>query len=204
MTPRIPPLPAKEWPPEMGDALAAMIPPVQRHARPPLEDRPRARAMLGTFAHHPELARAFFTFNGHLLWATSLTPRQREILVLRVSAKRRAGYVWSMHLFEARDSGLTEEEIEGIASGPEAPCFEPLEQAMVRAVDELVDDGAIAGPTWEALASELDEQQLLDLLFTVAGYEATSWLSRSAGFEPDPDLPAMYERYQPPPDDQPR
>jgi alkylhydroperoxidase family enzyme len=183
----------------MGDALAAMIPPVQRHPRPPTEDRPRAKAMVGTLAHHPELAKAFFTYNGHLLWATSITPRQREMVVLRVAARRGAAFVWSMHLFEARDSGLTEEEIGRIAYGPDAPYWSPLDQAILRAVDELVDDGGISESTMDVLARELDEQQLLDLIFTVGCYETTSWLANSAGFEPDPTVPEMYERYQAPP-----
>ena len=34
---------------------------------------------------------------------------------------------------------------------------------MVRAVDELIDDGAITEATWAVLAAELDEKQLLDL-----------------------------------------
>ena len=167
MTPRIRRLPHGEWPADMGDALAAMVPPVQRHPRPPTEDRPRGKDVVGTLAHHPELARAFFTFNGHLLWATSLTPRQREIIVMRIAVRRQAGYVWAMHLFEARDSGLTEEEIGRIAFGPDAPFWTPLDQAIIRAVDELVDDGGITEATWAVLAEELDEQQLLDLIFTV-------------------------------------
>jgi alkylhydroperoxidase family enzyme len=198
--PRIPLLPTSEWPPEMRDALAAMVPPVQRHPRPPLEDRPRARGVLGTLAHHPELAKALFTFNGHLLWATSLTPRQRELIVLRVAAKRRAAFLWGQHIFEARDSGLTEEEISRIAFGPEAPFFAPLDAAMLRAVDELIDDGEVTAGTWEALAAELDAQQLLDLLFTAGCYLMFSWLYRSAELEPDPDIPGMYERYQRPPE----
>ena len=72
-----------------------------------------------------------------------------------------------MHLFEARDSGLTEEEIGRIAFGPDAPFWAPLDQAIIRAVDELVDDGGITEATWAVLAEELDEQQLLDLIFTV-------------------------------------
>ena len=185
----------------MGDALAAMIPPVQRHPRPPTEDRPRAKAMVGTLAHHPELAKAFFTYNGHLLWATSITPRQREMVVLRVAARRGAAFVWSMHLFEARDSGLSEEEIGRIAYGPDAPYWAPLDEAILRAVDELVDDGGISEATMDVLAGELDEQQLLDLIFTVGCYETTSWLANSAGFEPDPTVPEMYERYQAPPEE---
>ena len=203
MTPRIPALPSREWSADMGEALAAMIPAVQRHPRPPLEGRPRARSVVGTLAHHPELAKAFFTFNGHLLWATSLTPRQREIIVLRVAARRGAGYVWAMHLFEARDSGLTEEEIGRIAFGADAPYWAPLDQAILRAVDELVDDGAITEATWQALARELDQQQLLDLVFTVGCYEITSWLANSVGYEADPDVPEMYAGYEPPPEESP-
>lgn len=203
MTPRIPPVPRDEWPPEMRDALAAMVPAVQRHPRPPLEDRPRAMGVLGTLAHHPELAKALFTFNGHLLWATSLTPRQRELLVLRVAARRRAAFLWGQHIFEARDAGLTEEELGRIAFGPDAPFFDPLDQAMLRAVDELIDEGEVAEATWQVLAAALDPQQLLDLIFTVGCYLSLSWLYRTVDLEPDPGIPAMYERYQTPPDAHP-
>jgi alkylhydroperoxidase family enzyme len=184
----------------MREALAAMVPPVQRHPRPPLEDRPRAGALLDTFAHHTELAKAFFTFNGHLLWATSLTPRQREILVMRVAVRRRAAFLWAQHVFEAKDSGLTEEELSRIAFGPDAPYFDPLERAMVRAVDELVDDGAISEETWAVLASELDEKQLLDLIFTIGCYETASYLYRSIELEPDTAVPELLKLYKRPPE----
>ena len=53
-------------------------------------------------------------------------PRQREI-VLRVAVKRRAAFLWAQHVFEAKDSGLSDEEMSRIAFGPDAPYFEPLE-----------------------------------------------------------------------------
>jgi hypothetical protein len=71
---------------------------------------------------------------------------------------------------------------------------------MVRAVDELIDDGAISGDTWEVLASELSDQQLLDLVFTVGCYETTSWMFRSVGLEPDPEVPELLKRYRAPED----
>jgi 4-carboxymuconolactone decarboxylase len=157
--------------------------------------------VLGLFAHHPELAKAFLTFNGHLLWATSLTPRQREIVVLRVAALRTCAYLWSQHVFEARDAGLTEEEIGRIAFGPDAPFFSALEAAIVRAVDELLGEGAVAAATWEVLTAELDERQLLDLVFTAGCYDTTSWLYNTVGLEPDPGIEEMYARYQAPPEE---
>jgi len=88
---RIEPLPIREWPPAMRDALAAMLPPEPRHPQPERADRPKALNTLGTFAHHPALARAHLTFSGHVIMATTLTERQRELLVLRVAARRRSG-----------------------------------------------------------------------------------------------------------------
>jgi alkylhydroperoxidase family enzyme len=182
----------------MRDALGALIPPVQRHPRPPTEDRPRGQGTLGLFAHHPELAKAFFTFNGHILWQTSLTARQREIVVLRVAVVRRSVYLWTQHIFEGRDAGLTAEEIDAMAEG--AGAYGPLETAIVKAVDELVADSAIAEDTWSTLADELDEQQLLDLIFTAGCYDVATWMYNSVGLVPDPEGPAMYARYQAPPE----
>jgi alkylhydroperoxidase family enzyme len=180
---RIPPIPPKEWPPEMRESLAAMIPPVRRHPEPIRENRPKGRNTLGTFAQHPELARAFFTFNGHVLWANTLSTRQREILVLRIAARRRCTQLWAEHVFAGRDAGLTDEEIARIAFGPEAPFFEPLERALVRAADELIDEGVVSDETWATLASELDTKQLLDVVFTAGAYETVAWFFRSADVE---------------------
>ncbi|BBZ01973.1 hypothetical protein MCHIJ_14100 [Mycolicibacterium chitae] len=87
---RVDPLPPKEWPAEFRAAMAALRPPNPRHQPLSTEDRPKALNTLGTFAHHPELARAYFTFNGHLLLGTTLTERQRELIVLRGGCAGRA------------------------------------------------------------------------------------------------------------------
>jgi hypothetical protein len=76
---RIEPLQPQDFPPEMRAALAALRPPNPRHEPMPTADRPKALKVLGTMAHHPALAQAYFTLNGHLLRATTLTERQREL-----------------------------------------------------------------------------------------------------------------------------
>ena len=82
----------------------------------------------------------------------------------------------------------SEDEVARIAEGPDAPGWPPLDAAMVRAVDELVGDGMIADATWTALAAELDEQQLMDLVFTVGAYEVLAMALRSFDVELDDDL----------------
>ena len=189
MTARIPPIPPKEWPEGMRAAMAAMRPANPRHPFPVQGgNRPKALNVLGTFAHHPELATAYHTLTGHVLFGTTLSPRQREVLVLRVAAVRGATYEWKQHVILAADAGLSPEEVERIGAGPDSDGFEPLDRAMVRAVDELVADATITDATWAELAAVLDEQQLLDLVFTVGTYDVLAMVMRAFDIELDADL----------------
>jgi 4-carboxymuconolactone decarboxylase len=192
--PRIEPLSPREFPEEMRAAMAALRPPNPRHPRPTTHDRPKALQVLGAMARHPALAQAFFTFNGHLLGATTLTERQRELLIMRVAAIRKCGYEWMQHLFMARDAGLTDEEIGRIAYGPSAPLWSELDGALLRAADELI-DGAISASTWLELSAELDEQQILDLIFTVGGYDILARMFNSLELAIDDDIYELMQRY---------
>lgn len=189
MSARITPLPPKQWPGEMREALAAMRPPEPRHPLPSTDGgRPKALNALGTMARHPALARAFHVFSGHVQFATTLSTRQRELLVLRVAAVRDAAYEWAQHAVLAGDAGVDGAEVARIAEGPDAPGWSPLERAMLRAVDELIADATVSDATWAALAAELDEQQLMDLVFTVGAYDLVAMAFRSFGVELDADL----------------
>jgi alkylhydroperoxidase family enzyme len=186
---RIPALPPGEWPPEMRDALAALVPAEPRYPLPPRNpDRPAGLNILGTFAQHPALARAYHVFNGHVLFATTLSERQRELLVLRVAAVRRAEYEWRQHAVLAADVGIGEQELLAVAEGPDAAGWEPLEAALLRAVDELVDGATISEETWRTLAASLSAGQLMDLVFTVGAYDLLAMAVGAFGIELDDDL----------------
>lgn len=185
---RVDPLPPKQWPPAMRDALAAMNPPVRRHAQIATEGRPKGLNVLGALAYHPELARAFFTFNGHLLSATSLTPRQRELLILRTAVLRQSEYEWAQHVVIAGDVGISGSEVTAIAWGPDASTWSQIDAALLRSADELVADGVIGDATWATLSAELSTEQILDVIFTVGAYETLGWMLRSFGVQLDDDV----------------
>jgi alkylhydroperoxidase family enzyme len=187
--PRITPLPPTEWPEEMRAALAAIRPPNPRHPLPSRDPgRPKGLNVLGMLARHPALAQAFNTFNGHILFATTLSPRQREMLVLRVAAVRQAAYEWKQHVVLAADAGLTSDEVTWIEEGPSAPGWSPLDAALISAVDELLRSATVTDGTWEVLAAELDVEQLMDMVFTVGAYDALAMAFRSFRIPLDDDL----------------
>ncbi len=101
---------------------------------------------------------------------------------------RRCDYEWKQHVILAGDAGLSPDDIARVADGPEAPGWSPLDRAMVAAVDELLRDAKITDATWAALADELDEQQVMDLVFTVGAYDLLAMAFRSFGVALDADL----------------
>ncbi len=172
----------------MRAALAAMRPAAPRHALPTQEGRPKALNALGVLAYHPALTEAFNTFNGHILFSSSISPRNREILVLRVASIRQCDYEWAQHSVLAQDAGLSVEEIKRVASGPDAKGWSDLDRAFIKAVDELIEDANLSDATWAVLADHLDEKQILDLVFTVGAYDLLAMAFRSFHLEIDTDL----------------
>ena len=189
MTPRLTPLRPEDWPPAMKGALAALLPPDPKHPFPPRDpSRPKGLNVLGFLAHHPALATAYHHFNGHVLFATTITPRQRELLVLRVAALRDAAYEWAQHALIAADVGIPPEEVERIRTGAVTEGWAPLDAALLAAAGELVRDARIAEPTYATLAAELDTQQLMDVVFTVGAYDLLAMAMRTFDVELDDDL----------------
>jgi alkylhydroperoxidase family enzyme len=165
-----------------------MAPPTRPRPTPAGTPRPKGLNVLGTFAHHPDLTAAFMTFNAHVLLASTLTGRQRELAVLRVAALRKSGYEWAQHVVLAGDVGIDDGEVARVAIGPDGPGWSPFEQSLLRAVDELVADATISDATWSVLSDTFDTRQVLDLIFTVGAYDALAMALKTCGTPLDDDL----------------
>ena len=174
----------------MQGALAALHPANPRHPFPARDpSRPKGLHVLGLLAHHPDLATAYHHLVGHLLFATTLTPHQRELLILRVAARRDAEYEWAQHVVIGKREGLSDDEIARIGVGPDAPGWSDLDRALLRATDELWNDAMVGDATWRELARFLKTEQLIDVVFTVGQYNLVSMALNSFGVQLDPGLP---------------
>jgi alkylhydroperoxidase family enzyme len=144
--------------------------------------------MLGTLVRHPALAKAFLTFNGHVLSGSTLSYRQRELLILRVAFLRQCGYEWAQHVLRGKEAGLRDDEVARISATPDVPGWSVADRALLTAADELIMDGAVSADTWGALAGEFDEQQMMDVVFTVGTYELVAMALRSFDVQPEAEL----------------
>jgi alkylhydroperoxidase family enzyme len=187
---RVEPIPPRQWPPDMSKALAAAYRPSNpRHPVSPLDpSSPKGLNLMGTLAHHPELTTAYNHLISHALYFTTITPRQRELLVLRVAHLRGAAYEWAQHVYQAEVVGISPDEVARVQIGSDAEGWTPVERALLAAADELVAGASIGAATYDELARELDTQQMMDVVFTVGVYDVLAMVLRTFGVELDDDL----------------
>ncbi|PKP87748.1 MAG: carboxymuconolactone decarboxylase family protein [Alphaproteobacteria bacterium HGW-Alphaproteobacteria-17] len=147
-----------------------------------------------TLAHAPKALTAFLGWGNYILSKrNALSPRDRELVILRTGYNCRSGYEWTQHKRIGLDCGLTDDEIARIKAGPDADGWSELDQAMLRATDELTGDHFVTDATWAALAP-LGDKGRMDLVMTVGQYTQVSMILNSFGvqvedgWDVDPDL----------------
>ncbi|MBW2281351.1 MAG: carboxymuconolactone decarboxylase family protein [Deltaproteobacteria bacterium] len=175
--PRVPTLPRdpEQWDADTREVLAPLT------ARGP--GAGRLLNIFATLARHPKLLKRWQVFGNHILSKSTLPERERELVILRVGWLCRAEYEWSQHVVIGKASGLTDEEIERITVGPEAPGWSLLDAALLRAADELRGDAFMSDETWAALSKVYDTQQMMDLVFTVGQYNLVSMALNTLGVQ---------------------
>jgi 4-carboxymuconolactone decarboxylase len=137
--------------------------------------------IFATLANHPALLKRWLVFATHVLAKSTLTPRDRELLILRVGVRCRAPYEFGQHVVIAQRSNISMDEIERVKVGPDDPAWSPFDAALLRAVDELHDDSVITDGTWAVLADRYDVEQMLDVIFAIGNYHLVSFALNSCG-----------------------
>lgn len=176
-TPRIPPLANDEW----DDDVKALLAPIAQNGR--------VLNIFRTLANHSALARRWMVFANHILGKSTLPLKERELVILRIGYLCQSGYEWGQHVVIARKAGMTEDEILASKSGPETPGLSPLYRLLLLATDELHADAHISDTTWLGLTEHLDQQQMMDLVFTVGQYNLVSMALNSFGVQLDKGVP---------------
>src|ERR1700756_4237190 len=95
-----------------------------------------AGTLLSTLVRHPDLTKAFLRFSVHLLMASTLPARIRELTILRVAHRTACVYEWEHHVDLGIRAGLTTDEIAGVRRAEVADDFDRI---VLAAVDELID-----------------------------------------------------------------
>jgi alkylhydroperoxidase family enzyme len=142
-------------------------------------------AVYRTFARHPKLYVPRQVLSEYIRTKSTLSPRVREMLILRIGWRCQSAYEWAAHAPAGRRAGLTNDQVRMLArSGYDG--WSAADAAIVRAADELFDADTISDTTWKALDDQFDERQLLDVLITTGGYRMVSMVLNTFGVPAEP------------------
>lgn len=172
--PRIPPMPQEEFTEEMRESTRTLR---VAAGLPPEGEVPE---YIATVLRHPSLYRAHTSLALLLMSQGALSARDREMTVLRVGWLCGAPFEWGEHVAIGRRAcGFTPDETEWLTIGSSAPGWTDSERALLRAVEEMVDDAMISDDTWAALARDRTEQQLIELPLLVGQYLGVAYLQNA-------------------------
>lgn len=147
--------------------------------------------IFGTLARHPKLTSRWARFGGWLLARGRLSPRDRELAILRTGYRCGSDYEYGQHVSIGLAAGLSQDEIDRTVLDPATAGWSDDDAVLLRAVDELHDANRIGDDTWAALAGRYDEQQLIELCMVVGQYHLVAMTLNSLGVERDPGVPGF-------------
>lgn len=127
----------------------------------------------------PHLAPFFHTWLDTFIFGGRLDPRLRELAVLRIMWRCGQAFEWGNHYRFARDAGVTREEVVAIRTPEPARDLAGPVALVVRAADEVVDDGCVAEATMTELAVQFPGPLLDELLYLLGGYRMFATVSAS-------------------------
>ncbi|HKT02922.1 MAG TPA: carboxymuconolactone decarboxylase family protein [Rugosimonospora sp.] len=141
--------------------------------------------VFSTLGRNRRLFRPWLRFAARLMPYGTLARADAELVILRVAVVCGSDYEWYQHVRLARRAGLTDQEIERVGTGPDAPGWTDPQRALLSAADELVGRGTLTDATWKQLLSGYDEARLIELCLLVGHYQMLAGTLNALGVQPE-------------------
>jgi alkylhydroperoxidase family enzyme len=167
------PLPEPQWTDEHQKRTAQFGPATSRSGN-----------SFRTLLNVPELVDHTMSFYRYVSQASSLTPRVRELLMLRTAWLHGSDVIWRERVPHARQAGLGN-ELRRIAEGPSAAGWDPFEANLLRMADQLFRNSFVNDAVFNMMASRYNTCNLMDAGMTVADIASLALLYNTLGVQPD-------------------
>lgn len=163
------------------------LPMIERDAMPePLAQLVASRPPLNLYkvlANAPAAAQGFMALGGALLRESSLDPKLRELVILRVGALSGAGYEVHQHRQLAARVGVPPVKIAAALREVGDAAFDEQERAILAFTDAVVQEVKAPEPLYDAVAARLDHRQVSELILTIGFYMLVSRFLENAEVE---------------------
>ncbi len=134
---------------------------------------------------NPGLYRTFVPYIAQVIAGSTLPPRDREVLVVRVLALGGDVYEAHHHVQIAHKAGMSDADIAAVKAGDAS--LSQWDQTLVRAAGELVRSQQLSDASWAALGERYSDAQRMEVVFLTGCYNVMAMLTNSFGIEVESD-----------------
>ena len=116
-----------------------------------------------------------------------LTARERELVILRVTANLNCEYEWGVHVAVfAEAAELTAEQVRATKMcGPREPCWSQPESLLLECVDDLCHHATITGDLLAGFQRQWTLEQQLEIFALCGNYHTVCFVANTAVLEPE-------------------
>jgi 4-carboxymuconolactone decarboxylase len=118
-------------------------------------------------ANSPHVARNAIRLGNSLIGRTTLSPKLRELTIMRIAKLCDCEYEWVQHTPVALQSGVSRAQLNAIGSWKESTNFDEEERVILQYVDEVAQNVKVADATFEALNKYLIDQNIVELTLAI-------------------------------------
>ena len=125
-------------------------------------------------AHSPGATRAHHALGNYIRHGSTMDARLREMAILQIGWLARSPYEWSHHVKIGFDFGVSEDDIRRLIAETdgEETDLAAIDKTVLRAAREITLDGKVSSETFAVLEAHFSNEHLIDLLVTMAFYNA--------------------------------
>lgn len=155
--------------------------------REALERLPAGLNVFKMLANAETLFPSWARLGGAILGRMKLSPKLRELVILRIARISDCDYEWTQHVPIAKGAGMTDAQVAALAAGrDEDPCFDESERLVLRATDESTREVRLSQATFDALLARFDRREIVEILMTAGFYRALATVLESTAVDADP------------------
>ncbi len=137
--------------------------------------------------HSPPFAKGWNGMFAAIRSQLSLQPRLREIAIMAIATLNQADYEWAAHEPEFLAAGGTRAQLAALRDVPAAmrdgKLFDEAERAALALTVEMTRDVKVSQATMKRVRAVLDDQKLVELIGTIAGYNMVSRFLVATGID---------------------
>ena len=138
------------------------------------------------FLNAPTNAIPLLVFGQSILTKQELDDHLRELAILRVAHLTGANYEWTQHVPLAKETGVTDAQVEALPQGADADAFNEVEKNVIRFTDEVTQDVKASAETFTALEKDLGPRQMVELTLAIGFYGMVARVMESFEVELEP------------------